>query len=145
ASDSGGVSSVPTIQATVVTPTVMIISSAYLPVVSLAPDRAVRDRTSDVISEAPIANSSLHALTRHQYQRRISTAPVPAPNANRMRHPCSTDLSCNTTGIVSTISAALTMRDSSTCSFSDAPLRTKRNQTSFTRYDAPQFKCVEIV
>ena len=36
-------------------------------------------RTTETTSAAIIADTSLQALMRHQYQRSSSTAPVPAP------------------------------------------------------------------
>ena len=36
-------------------------------------------RKTEVTKAAAMAATSLHALMRHQYQRRISTVPVPAP------------------------------------------------------------------
>ena len=39
---------------------------------------------------ATIAEISLHALMRHQYQRRMSTSPVPAPSARSSSHAFST-------------------------------------------------------
>src|SRR6478672_10916838 len=44
----------------------------------------------DTTKEAIIALISLHALMRHQYQRRISTRPVPEPSARRNFHAPST-------------------------------------------------------
>src|SRR3989441_13181412 len=86
-----------------------------------------------VTNEAAIAASSLQALIRHQYQRRISTEPVPAPSASRKRQPCSTEERTNITAMASTISKPVAARDTSTCSRLLAPRRTNRSQTSFTR------------
>lgn len=44
--------------------------------------------SQDLDLAAPI---SLHALMRHQYQRRMRTRPVPDPNASRMRHAPATE------------------------------------------------------
>src|SRR5687768_17423035 len=40
----------------------------------------------DTTNEAIIALISLHAFTRHQYQRRMSTRPVPEPRASSSSH-----------------------------------------------------------
>ena len=40
----------------------------------------------DTTNEATIALISLHAFTRHQYQRRMSTSPVPEPRASSNSH-----------------------------------------------------------
>src|SRR5687767_9330329 len=54
---------------------------------------------SETKNEAVIALISDHALILHQYQRRISTRPVPAPSARRNFHACSTEESCEVTAI----------------------------------------------
>src|SRR2546426_8330282 len=41
---------------------------------------------TDTTNAAIIAETSLHALIRHQYQRSSSTAPVPAPVMINTRH-----------------------------------------------------------
>src|SRR3982750_4758262 len=46
----------------------------------------------NVTNDATIAEISLHALMRHQYQRRMYTKPVPAPSPIRNFHACSTEL-----------------------------------------------------
>ena len=46
---------------------------------------------------ASIAEISLHALMRHQYQRRMSTSPVPAPRARSSSHAFSMLESCEVT------------------------------------------------
>src|SRR3990170_2638705 len=56
---------------------------------------AMRETKNDAV----IALISDHALMRHQYHRRISTRPVPAPSASRNLHACSTDESCDVTAI----------------------------------------------
>ena len=52
---------------------------------------------SDTMNEAVMALISLQALIRHQYQRRISTNPVPEPSARRNFHAPSIVLSCMVT------------------------------------------------
>src|SRR6266436_3628170 len=52
---------------------------------------------SVVTRAAIIAEISLHALTRHQYQRSKYTPPVPAPNSSTIFHPALTEPSCNAT------------------------------------------------
>src|SRR5690348_15983360 len=44
-----------------------------------------------------IATISLHALIRHQYQRRIYTAPVPIPRLSTICQPWPTEVSCPAT------------------------------------------------
>ena len=51
---------------------------------------AVTETTNDAIIEL----ISLQALMRHQYQRRISTSPVPEPSARRNRHAAAIVPSC---------------------------------------------------
>src|SRR3954467_4433179 len=87
-------------QTTVLTATVITITQAS----ALGSPGAKRGRTyaiaaSEVTNEATIAEISLHALMRHQYQRRISTSPVPAPMASRNFHAPSTEESCEVTPI----------------------------------------------
>ena len=66
--------------------------------------------TSDARNDTTIALNSLHALMRHQYQRRISTSPVPAPIASRNFHAFSTDESCEVTMIESRKSTIVAAR-----------------------------------
>src|SRR5689334_14080521 len=49
---------------------------------------------NDTMKDAIIALISLQALMRHQYQRRISTRPVPDPRASRNFQAPSIVLSC---------------------------------------------------
>src|SRR6478736_576528 len=57
----------------------------------------VAKQMPDIANDASIALISDHALMRHQYHRRISTRPVPAPNARRNFQAPSTDESCQVT------------------------------------------------
>src|SRR5690242_10216665 len=68
----------------VLTATVMSMTHAS-PRRSLAAKRlfTVTIAVSETTNDAIIALISLHALMRHQYQRRISTSPVPEPRARR--------------------------------------------------------------
>src|SRR5436190_13403156 len=59
----------------------------------------VAKQMPEMANEASIALISDHALMRHQYQRRMSTSPVPAPIASRNRHAPSTDESCHVTSV----------------------------------------------
>ena len=51
----------------------------------------------DTTPDAIIAVISDHAFTRHQYQRRISTSPVPDPSASRSFQAPSTVPNCHAT------------------------------------------------
>src|SRR3712207_3078542 len=75
---------------TVVAP--VVVSIRYVPASGSAgsntpPNVSAQKMTSD----AAIAEISDHALMRHQYQRRISPGPVPAPSAMNTRHAPSID------------------------------------------------------
>ncbi len=52
---------------------------------------------SETTAEMIIALISDHAFTRHQYQRRIRTRPVPEPRANKNSHAPFTVSSCHAT------------------------------------------------
>jgi hypothetical protein len=67
-----------------------------------------------VTSDAIIAEISLHALMRHQYQRRMSTSPVPAPSARRNFHACSTLDRFIVTNTEATNSPTVVQRDTAT-------------------------------
>src|SRR5664279_5064572 len=56
-----------------------------------------RFRITVTSSEHAIAEISLQALIRHQYQRRIYTAPVPAPICSTTCHPEAIEPSCTDT------------------------------------------------
>lgn len=76
--DSGGVSIVTASQVAVVRPTVMIIDQANSSGLSLLyPKMWLSER--ETIEAASMAEISLQALMRHQYQRNSNTPPVPAP------------------------------------------------------------------
>src|SRR5437867_4562735 len=70
--------------------------------------------TVNVTNDATIAAISLHALMRHQYQRRMYTSPVPAPSPIRNFHACSTVLSCDVTTIERRKSTTVAARDTAT-------------------------------
>src|SRR6266550_6080388 len=86
-SGSGLVAKVTTIQTTVLTATVTSITQAS-PRRSPAAKRGLSSEiaASDTTNDEIIALISLQALMRHQYQRRISTSPVPDPRARRNFH-----------------------------------------------------------
>ena len=63
---------------------------------------------------AIIAEISLQALIRHQYQRRISTSPVPAPSARSSSHAFSMEASCDVTAIEARKSSTVATRDTAT-------------------------------
>ena len=73
-------------------------------------DSAMSEMTNDAI----IALISDQALMRHQYQRRMSTSPVPAPIASRNFHAPSTVSSCNDTAIDMRKSRTVAARDTAT-------------------------------
>src|SRR5689334_1918861 len=56
-------------------------------------------QSAEITNDASIELISDQALMRHQYQRRMSTSPVPAPIASRNFHAFSTDESCDVTMI----------------------------------------------
>src|SRR6266403_2515851 len=58
---------------------------------------ALECSASVVTSAAVIAEISLQAFTRHQYQRSRYTPPVPAPNSSTIFHPALTEPSRNAT------------------------------------------------
>ena len=101
-SGSGAVRNVVVSQTTVVTATVMIIRQAVAfgasPRTSAGAGRpsqpSLSNMNSDITKLDDIALISDQALMRHQYQRRISTSPVPAPNASSSSHAFSTELRC---------------------------------------------------
>src|SRR3954471_23426915 len=60
---------------------------------------------------AIMAEISLHALMRHQYQRRISTSPVPAPRASKSSHAFSMLESCDVTASDAKNSSTVVQRE----------------------------------
>src|SRR5690349_17204699 len=74
----------------------------------------VRKQISEMANDASIELISDHALMRHQYQRRMSTRPVPAPMARRNFHAPSTDESCHVTSVDSRNSTTVARRDIAT-------------------------------
>src|SRR2546423_5879473 len=95
ASGSGAVTNVATTQTTVLIATVTSITQAS-PLKSSDANLGLMTliAISDTMKEAVIALISLHALMRHQYQRRIRTRPVPDPRASRNFQAPSMVLSC---------------------------------------------------
>ena len=63
---------------------------------------------------AIIAEISLQALMRHQYQRRIRTSPVPAPSARRSSHAFSMEASWDVTAIEARKRRTVAARDTAT-------------------------------
>src|SRR6266702_1210246 len=103
---SAGVRSVTPIQTSVVTPVVHNVVFAKMtgsePLKGCArPANAVHNQVecsaSVVARAAVIAEISLQAVTRHQYQRSKYTPPVPAPNSSTIFHPSETDFSSQAT------------------------------------------------
>src|ERR1051326_9205385 len=88
-------------QITVLTATVISMITESLRGSSAGEPRpgTVRKQIADTMNDAIMALISDHALIRHQYHRRISTSPVPAPIANRNFHAPSTDESCHVTSV----------------------------------------------
>jgi len=85
---------------TVLTATVMSMTYDWmrgLPAGSCA--LTTRNATSETTNDAIIALISLQALMRHQYQRRMSTRPVPEPSARSSSHAEATVSSCEVTMI----------------------------------------------
>src|SRR4051812_25666658 len=99
ASLSGAVRNVAASHTTVVTAVVvralLAKSTESLPVNAGCPVSESQKWTAiEVTSAATIAEISLHALIRHQYQRRMYTRPVPAPASSTNCHPDLIDASC---------------------------------------------------
>src|SRR5512132_2122892 len=99
-SGSGLVANVTVIQTTVLMATVtsMIVASELGSPGANLPG-TTRKAIAETMNEVIIALISDHALIRHQYQRRISTSPVPAPSASRNLHARSPESSCGGTAI----------------------------------------------
>ena len=68
----------------------------------------------EITNDAIIALISDQALMRHQYQRRISTKPVPAPSARRKVQAFSTLESCQVTKVEARNSATVAQREIAT-------------------------------
>src|SRR5260370_7905117 len=73
------------IHAMVVTPAV--ISVAFAVTTAPLPVNGYLARTNASTAAVTVAVISLHALIRHQYHRKISTAPHPAPRPSTISHP----------------------------------------------------------
>src|SRR5271169_2246104 len=67
-----------------------------------------------IASEHAIAEISLQALMRHQYQRRMYTAPVPAPTCNTISHPDAIEPSCTDTHAATITRSTVHSRETST-------------------------------
>src|SRR5258705_3056843 len=76
--------------------------------------RIAQIATSEMTNDAIIALISLHALMRHQYQRRMSTSPVPDPSARRDFHAASTVSRCIVTKIEARNRETVAQRDTDT-------------------------------
>ena len=100
-------------QTTVVTATVMSTMCAKSSGRSLSSPPTVCSRT-DTTNAAIIAETSLHALMRHQYQRSSSTAPVPAPVMISSFQAPPIDSMRKATAAENTVSRAVATRDAST-------------------------------
>src|SRR5678809_627393 len=98
-------------QVIVLTPTVIsiIVASAFGSPLANRPGTTWKQMV-DTTNDASIAEISDHALIRHQYQRRMSTRPVPAPSARRNFHACSIDDSCDVTPIDAMNRSTVAMR-----------------------------------
>ena len=66
------------------------------------------------IADAASAEISLHALMRHQYQRRIITRPTPAVSVSMYFHASPTDVMNSVTIAASTIATTVVQRDATT-------------------------------
>ena len=73
-----------------------------------------------MIPEANIAVISLHALIRHQNQRRIKINPVPAPNTNSTSNNCNAFWSSKANIALKTIKTTVEILPTVTSLFSDA-------------------------
>src|ERR1019366_2097391 len=65
-------------------------------------------------SDDAIAEISLHALMRHQYQRRMYTAPVPAPTCSTISQPEAIEPSCTDTHAATITSSTVHSRETIT-------------------------------
>src|SRR5258708_6877348 len=81
---------------------------------AMAFHRAVECNASVVTSAAVMAEISLHAFTRHQYQRSKYTPPVPAPNSRTIFQPEETDVSCHATAAAANTKNAVANREALT-------------------------------
>ncbi len=73
-----------------------------------------KSSTFETMSEAASAAISLHALTRHQYQRKIITRPTPAVRLNRYTHAPPTELFAYAPSIASTMTTSVATREAQT-------------------------------
>src|ERR1051326_20499 len=80
------------IHAKLVHPAVM--SAVLANTTAVLPENETRFRRSVTAAATVMATISLQAFTRHQYQRRIYTAPVPMPRFNTICHPWLIELNC---------------------------------------------------
>src|SRR5215208_875924 len=115
ASGSGFVRKVTENHTTVLIPTVTSITVASIrgsP--AWKREGTVFSAINDTTNEVTMALISDHALIRHQYQRRISTSPVPAPRARSSVHAPSTDLRLSETMIDARNRKTVAQRDTVT-------------------------------
>jgi len=71
-------------------------------------------RKSETTNADTIADTSLHALMRHQYQRRSSTPPVPAPVTISSFHAPAMDSSLSVTSAEMIVNTTVATLDAST-------------------------------
>src|SRR5664279_962745 len=65
-------------------------------------------------SDDAMAEISLHALIRHQYHRKMYTAPVPAPTCNTISQPEAIEPSCTDTHAATITSNTVQSRETIT-------------------------------
>src|ERR1019366_4841076 len=95
-SGSGFVSKVTVSQTMVVT--IVVVNALFAKTSELLPvNGCQRFRMTVTSNEQAMAEISLQALIRHQYQRRMYTAPVPAPICSTTCHPDAMEPSCTDT------------------------------------------------
>src|SRR5713226_10336530 len=81
---------------------------------AMAFHRALLCSASVVTSAAIMAEISLQAFTRHQYQRSKYTPPVPAPSSSTIFQPAETDVSCHATAAAANTRSAVANREALT-------------------------------
>src|SRR5690606_17962135 len=99
----------------------------------------------DTIPETNMAEISLQALIRHQNQRRIKINPVPAPNIKIISNNCNALVSTKASKALQTIKVTVANLPTVTNCLSVAFLLIGCLYTSWSIYEAPQFKWVEMV
>src|SRR5258708_31407773 len=88
---------------------------------------------------ASIAEISLQAFTRHQYQRSRYTPPVPAPSSRTILQPSETDFSSQATAAAATTRKAVANLEAFTKCDSLPSFLRKRREKSSTKEQTPQF------